>query len=61
MKDLVHDNRVACSGMTLKHSRLCEVEPKIKQGLFAEARHAVMPAPGPHVLDHSVAGPRDLF
>ena len=31
MKDLVHDNRVACSGMTLEHSRLCEVEPKISK------------------------------
>ena len=31
VKDLVHDNRVACSGMTLEHSRLCEVEPKISK------------------------------
>ena len=29
VKDLVHDNRVACSGMTLEHSRFGEVEPKI--------------------------------
>ena len=31
VEDLVHDNRVACSGMTLEHSRLREVEPKISK------------------------------
>ena len=31
VEDLVHDNKVACAGMTLEHSRLREVEPKISK------------------------------